>query len=110
MISAMGPMVVMVVTKLFRRTHRDGRAKKRRRDEFQLFHGYNKFVEESKENRKNKYAYKSNCFPKTIVAFEPIRNIEVTSVCIDIVTAEETQLDIRNIVVETANIMREASN
>ena len=28
MISAMGPMVMMVMTKLFRRTHRDGRAKK----------------------------------------------------------------------------------
>ena len=46
---------------------------------------------------------------KTIVAFEPIRNIEITSVCIDIVTTEETQLDIRNIVLETANITREAS-
>ena len=31
-ILAMGPMVMMVMTRLFRRTHRDGRVKKRKRD------------------------------------------------------------------------------
>ena len=74
-ILAMGPMVMMVMTRLFRRTHRDGRVRRRKRDEFRLFHGYNKFVEESKVNNRKKYAFKSNCFPKTIVAFEPIRKI-----------------------------------
>ena len=110
MLSVMGPMRMMLMRKLFRRTNRYRRLKDRKGDKFRLYHGYNKLIQETKENSRHKYAFKRNCLPKTIVAFEPIQNLEVTSVYIDIITSSETQLDIRDIIVEVANIIDEASN
>ena len=99
MLSAMGPLTKMLMTNLLKRTHRNGQLKDRERDKFKLYHSYNKFLQETKENNRLKYAFKSNCVTKTLVAFEPIQNMEITSLYIDIVTSSETQLNIQNIVV-----------
>ena len=64
MLSAMGPMTMMLMTKLFRRTHRDGQLKDRERDKYRLYHGYNKLLKELKKTADTSTLSKANVFQK----------------------------------------------
>ena len=53
MLPAMGPLIMMVMTRVFKRTHRDGELKNRHRDNFKSYHGFYEFLKQSKESTKN---------------------------------------------------------
>ena len=52
LLSAIGPLIMMIMTRLFKKTDRDGELKKRHRDTFENYHGFHKFLEQSKEDTK----------------------------------------------------------
>jgi hypothetical protein len=53
MLPAIGPLIMMIMTKVFKKTHRNGELKKRHRDNFENYHGFYEFLKQSKQNTKN---------------------------------------------------------
>ena len=50
LLSTIGPLIMMIITKVFKKTHRDGELKKIHRDTFENCHGFHKFLKQSKQS------------------------------------------------------------
>ena len=107
-LNIMAPMITMIMTQLFRTTYRGGEPRKRIRDHFTSFNGYDSFMEE--DHTEKKYAFRSEIFSKKIEAYHFSKNLEVTSLCLDFITAKKTQLYIQNMARETTSIIGEMSD
>ena len=79
------PMATMTMTQLFQKAYRGGKLRKRMRDNFTSFHGYDMFMKEDQINIERRYAFRSEVFSKKIEAHNFSNNLEVTSLCLDFI-------------------------
>ena len=57
MLPAIGPLIMIIMTKVFKKTHRNGELKKRHLDNFENYRVFHEFLKQSKQNTTNQYTY-----------------------------------------------------
>ena len=62
------------------------------------------------DHTEKKYAFRRKIVSKKIEAYHFSKNLEVTSLCLDFITAKKTQLYIQNMARETTSIIGEMSD
>ena len=87
-LNVMAPKKTMIMTQLFWKTYRAGEPRKRMRDHFTSCNGYDSFMEE--DHTEKKYAFRRKIVSKKIEAYHFSKNLEVTSLCLDFITAKKT--------------------
>ena len=88
---------MMLMTKVFKKRDREGELKKRNRDTFNNYHGFQSFVKQPRGDTKHQYSHKSNCVAQTIITPYKTTNIKITSAYVDLAANSETKLNTRNI-------------
>ena len=84
-------MIMMIMTRVFKKTNKDGELKKRHRYTFENYHGFHILLKRPKEDKKHQYSYKSNCVAQTIITPYKTTNIKITSAYVDLATNSETK-------------------
>ena len=80
----------MLMTAVFKKRDKEGELKKRDRDTFNNYHGFQNFVKEPRGDTKHRYYHKSNFVAQTIITPYKNTNIKVTSAYVDLATNTET--------------------
>jgi type IV secretory pathway VirB4 component len=102
-------MIMMLMTAVFKKRDREGELKKRNRDTFNNYHGFQSFVKQARRDTNHRYSHKSNCVAQTIITPYKTTNIKITSAYVDFATNTETRLNIRNILLDMQTALSEVT-